>query len=440
MMSIRAIILTIGDELTGGHTVDTNSSYLAGHLAGLGIRVSRLETVGDDLELIARQIGIALDAADLIFITGGLGPTTDDITKEAVALATGRKMVIDQGLKARLEARFKGHASATAAVVDSLASIPENSGILKNRAGAAAGILIEHRGAQIFVMPGVPKEMEAVFTDEILPVLERLPRAEITLTRVLRTTGMSESAIAARLEPVIDEIEARLGYLPRPEGVELRLTASGPEQEVDRVLSESSRIIVAGLGVRVYSTDDEDINFVTGRMLIERGVTIAVAESCTGGLISHLLTQVPGISAVLERSVVSYSNRSKTDSLGVPAALIQRHGAASAEVAGSMACGVREIAGTDLGLSTTGIAGPGGGSEEKPVGLVYFGLAGEGLAGKDRAETGRMALSETGRMVFSETDRMVFRGSRDVVKLKAAVHGLELVRCRLLGKEAGTGG
>jgi len=429
VMSMRAIILTIGDELTGGHTVDTNSSYLAGHLAGLGISVSMLETVGDDLELIARRIGIALDAADLVFITGGLGPTDDDITKEAVALATGRKLVVDPGLKARMEARFKGYKSATPAVVDSLASIPENSGILQNSAGAAAGLMIEHGGARIFVMPGVPSEMKAVFADEIMPTLRDLPRPEITLTRVLRTTGMSESAIARKLEPVLEKIEARLGYLPKPEGVELRLTASGPEEKVSRVLSESARITVAALGERVYSTEGEDIHLVTGRMLIERGLTIAVAESCTGGLIGHLLTEVPGISAVLDRAVVSYSNQAKTDSLGVPAALIEKHGAVSAEVAEAMARGVRERAGTDLGLSTTGIAGPGGGSEEKPVGLVYFGLAGANAGSADAGGDGR-----------AETGRMVFRGSRSVVKLKAAVHGLDLVRCHLLATDSKAGG
>ncbi len=413
MRSMRAIILTIGDELTAGHTIDTNSSYLAGRIGEQGIRVCRLETVGDDVKVIARRIEIALDDADLVFITGGLGPTSDDITKEAVALATGRKMVIDPGLRAQLEARFAQYTTATPAVVDSLAGIPERSEIIENRAGAAAGFSIEHGDARIFVMPGVPHEMEAVFVHGILPILRRLPRPEVTITRVLKTTGLSESTIAGELEPVIDEIEAGLGYLPRPGGVELRLTACGPEDRVMRILSESTRIIVAALGERVYSTEGEDIHFVVGRMLIDRGLTIAVAESCTGGLIGHLLTQVPGISAVFDRAIVAYSNSAKTDSLDVPAALIEEHGAVSPEVAEAMARGVRERAGTGIGLSTTGIAGPGGGTEEKPVGLVYFGLA--DLEG-------------------SETGRMVFRGSRETVKIKAAVHGLDLVRCHLLGR------
>ena len=450
-MSMRAIILTIGDELTGGHTVDTNSSYIAKHLAGLGVRVSRLETVGDDQELIARQIREALAAADLVFITGGLGPTTDDITREGVALATGRKLLVHPGLRARMEARLRSYKTATPAVLDLLASVPEGAGILPNSAGAAAGLVIEHEGGRIFVMPGVPGEMKAVFDQEILPILKRLPRPEITLTRVLKTTGMSESAIAARLNPVIGGIEARLGYLPGPEGVELRLTAGGAEDRVRRVLSESMRIIESVLGERIYSTEGEEIHFVTGRLLIESGHTIAVAESCTGGLIGHLLTEVPGISAVLDRAVVAYSNQAKTDSLGVPAALIERHGAVSAEVAEAMARGVRERAGTDLGLSTTGIAGPGGGSEKKPVGLVYFGLAGPGIAGgaanggaegAGDAESGSGdsgSKSRRGRD-RTETDRKVFRGSRSIIKLRAAVHGLDLVRCRLLAARTGAGG
>lgn len=419
MRSMRAIILTIGDELTGGHTVDTNASYLAGRIGELGIKVSRIETVGDDTEVIARQLLIALEAADLILLTGGLGSTTDDITKEAVALATGRKMVIDPGLRSELEARLKSYRTATPAVLDSLAGIPEGSEIIQNPVGAAAGLFIKQGDARIFVMPGVPSEMEAVFVDGVLPILGRLPRPEITVTRVVKTTGMSESAIAGRLEPLIGKIQARLGYLPRPEGVELRLTATGPGETVDRLLSESTGIIVAALGERVYSTKGEDIHFVLGRMLIDRGLTIAVAESCTGGLIGHLLTQVPGISSVLDRAVVAYSNGAKTDSLGVPAALIEEHGAVSAEVAQAMARGVRDRAGTDIGLSTTGIAGPGGGTQEKPVGLVHFGLAGPD---------------------GSDTSRMVFRGSREIVKIRAAVHGLDLVRCRLLGTEAGAGG
>jgi nicotinamide-nucleotide amidase len=332
-------------------------------------------------------------------------------------------------------------------VVDLLASVPEGAGILPNRVGAAAGLVIEQAGVRIFVMPGVPREMEAVFADEILPILRRLPRPEITLTRVLKTTGMSESSITRRLKPVIERIEAGLGYLPRPEGVELRITAGGARDRVERVLSESTGIIVETLGERVYSTEGEDIHFVTGRMLIESGLTIAVAESCTGGLIGHLLTEVPGISAVLDRAVVSYSNQAKIDTLGVPAALIEKHGAVSAEVAEAMALGVRERAGTDLGLSTTGIAGPGGGSEEKPVGLVYFGLASPGLEGlrlaaADAEAAGAVAdagAADSGGDSRAETVRMVFRGSRSVIKLKAAVHGLDLVRCRLLGIQGEAG-
>ncbi len=407
---MRAIILTIGDELIGGHTLDTNSSYLAGRLGELGISVARLETVGDDPDEIARQAGIAIEEADLVLVTGGLGPTADDITKEGVARATGRKLVVDPGLRAQLEARFKGHPSATPDVVESLARVPEDCEILQNRVGAAAGLAIETGGKHIFVMPGVPREMEDVFTHCVLPALQGLPRREVKVTRVLKTTGMSESAIAEKLKPVREKIEAGLGYLPMPGGVELRLTASGPEGKVRLMLSEGIDIIACALGDRLYSTEGEDLHFVVGRMLLERGRTLAVAESCTGGLIGHLLTEVPGISAVLDRSVVAYSNSAKIDSLNVPAELIERHGAVSPEVAEAMARGVKDRAGTDIGLSTTGIAGPDGGTEEKPVGLVYFGLA---LA------------------AGAETHRMVFRGSREIVKLKAAVFGLDLLRCRL---------
>jgi nicotinamide-nucleotide amidase len=270
---------------------------------------------------------------------------------------------------------------------------------------------IEHEGRHVYVLPGVPREMKSIFEGAVMASLKRLPKDEVTKTRVIRTTGLQESEIAANLGPIVPELDVKLGYLPRVEGVDLRLTASGPDQpSVTGVLDAAAGKVVPLLGDRVYSTDGEDLGLVVGNMLMQTGTSIAVAESCTGGLIGHLLTQVPGISACLERVVVAYSNKAKIDSLSVGGNLIEEHGAVSREVAAAMAEGVRDIAGTDLGISTTGIAGPTGGTDAKPVGLVYIGLADESAC----------TVSENR-----------FAGSRDAVKARAAIRALDLVRGRL---------
>jgi nicotinamide-nucleotide amidase len=241
-----------------------------------------------------------------------------------------------------------------------------------------------------------------------------MPRDEVSGSRIIKTTGIRESEIAANLAPVSADLAVSLGYLPMTAGVDLRLTAVGDDPAaVTRRLDEATEKILPLLGAYVFSTAGEDLNLVVANALMESGITLAVAESCTGGLIGHLLTQVAGISACLDRVIVSYSNRAKVDSLAVGEDILEAHGAVSREVAEAMATGVRRLAGTDLGLSTTGIAGPSGATKTKPVGLVYVGLA------------------HPGGCVVSE---QVFPGSREAVKLRAAIHALNMIRTHLAEK------
>lgn len=410
---MRVTVLTIGDEIVGGHTVDTNAAYIARRLGELGLRVWQIASVGDD----AGEIRAALEratASDLVFVTGGLGPTHDDITKQVVAETTKRPLVIDADLQAALRLRFGGRAGARPEVIDSLATVPEGARLLDNPLGAAPGIAIDSEGTRIYLMPGVPREMEAVFEETIAAEIDALSKTEFTKSRLIRTIGLRESQIVEKLEDTMPSLGVSVGFLPAGGAVDLRLVASADDEEAAIAALESAAARIARvLGRNVYSTKGEDLNVVVGKMLIESGVTVAVAESCTGGLIGHLLTDVAGISACLERDVVTYSNRAKIDILGVAEALIGKHGAVSRQVAEAMAHGVRQAAGTHLGVATTGIAGPTGGSPEKPVGLVYVGLAhADGCTVTDN----------------------VFPGSREIVKVRAAVHALDLVRCHLLDR------
>ena len=410
---MRVTVLTIGDEIVGGHTVDTNAAYISRRLGELGLRVRNIASVGDDVGEIRGELERAA-ASELVFVTGGLGPTHDDITKQAVAETTKRPLVIDCDLQAALRLRFDGRAGVRPEVIDSLATVPEGARLLDNPLGSAPGIAIDFQGTRIYLMPGVPSEMKAVFEGTIAAEISALSKTEFTKSRLVRTIGLRESQIVEKLTGTMPSLGVRVGFLPARGAVDLRLVASAGDEEAAMAALESAAVRIARvLGRNVYSTEGEDLSFVVGKMLIERGVTIAVAESCTGGLIGHLLTDVPGISACFERDVVTYSNQAKTDSVGVTEALIEKHGAVSRQVAEAMACGVRQAAGTHLGVATTGIAGPTGGSREKPVGLVYVGLA--------HADGGTV------------TDN-VFPGSREIVKIRAAMHALDLVRYHLVDK------
>lgn len=408
---MKAAILVIGDEITSGHTLDTNSNYLANALNQIGISVVEIVSVGDEIDQISSEVKSLLGKADILITTGGLGSTHDDITKKAMAKALSRNLVVDQSVIDRIKARLEPHRVPKSWMLEAIATIPEGSVIFDNPSGLAPGIGIAEGQKMIYLLPGVPWEMEAIFETAIADHIVKHAFGKTLRKRVLRTAGLAESEVSERLGDWLAKTQVRVGMLPQISGVTLRLTAIHDDpQQAEQLLNEATTRIVDLLGESVYSTQGESLEYVVGNMLIQRGIKVAVAESCTGGLIGHLLTEVPGISACLDRVVVTYSNSAKIDLLGVPRELIETFGAVSDEVAEAMARGVREKAGADIGLSTTGIAGPSGGSEQKPVGLVYMAVA------DSRAVT---------------VEKRVFRGSRSAIKMRAAYHTLNMLRLLL---------
>lgn len=409
-----AEVLTIGDELLIGQVINTNQAFIAEALNGIGVDVARMTTVGDDAAAIQSAFAAAEKSADLVIVTGGLGPTHDDITRTVVCRFFGTTLVRNQAVLDHIAAIFRERNLALTPLNEDQALVPATARVLHNPAGTAPGLLFEREGKSFIVLPGVPHEMKAIMMESVLPYLA--PRVSGTVIRhhTLRTTGIAESHLAAEIGNVGDFLNgATLAFLPSPTGVRLRITvhakddatASGQVQAIEDQLT-------ARIGKYVYGTGEDELETVLGRILMERRMTIAVAESCTGGLIASRITDVSGSSAYFERGVVAYSNASKTNLLGVPASMIDAHGAVSSEVAAAMAAGVRRASGTDIGLSTTGIAGPTGGTPEKPVGLVWIGFA-------DAAES--IALK--------------FNFGRDRLRTKerAAQAALELVRRKVLG-------
>ena len=410
-------IITIGDELLIGQIINTNQAYIAEKLNALGVRVDRMTTAGDDIAAILGAFAEAWERRDVVIVTGGLGPTHDDITKKAVCQFFQSDLDSRNELRTHIQALMKARNMPWSDSAEEQTLFPSKATLVPNPVGTAAGMLFEQHGKYFFVLPGVPYEMKEMVDQSIVPFLAARVTDSVIRHRTLRTTGISESHLAARLGD-IDELlgGAKLAFLPSPRGVRLRISvqASDPAS-ADRSVSEVEGRIRGKVDQFIYGVGDEELEEVLGKLLTERRLTVAVAESCTGGLIADRITNVSGSSVYFERGVVAYSNRSKGDLLGVPSELINQHGAVSKEVAEAMALGIRRAAGTDIGLSTTGIAGPTGGSAEKPVGLVWVGIA-DGR--------GNLAI------------KFNFGEGRARVKERASQAALELVRRRLLENES----
>ena len=370
-------IVTIGDELLLGFTIDTNAAHLARALSALGIRIVRRTTAGDEPESIASAVRDALDRTGAVITTGGLGPTADDRTKPVIAELFGRGMILDETILSALEARWlKRFGQPLPATNRQQAMVPTGATILHNRHGSAPGIWLEdERGRWVAMLPGVPREMRGMLADTIVPLLQDRvgSDARVVRSRTVRTANISESALADRLaEHARGVLGLSLAFLPGDDGVDLRVTVSGlPEDEAERVLGEAAAILRERAGSVVYGEGDDDLAALVVRECEARGDTIAVAESCTGGLLGGRLTAVPGSSRVFQGGVIAYANDVKTRELGVAAGDIEVHGAVSEAVARAMATGVRERFGTTVGIGVTGIAGPDGGTEDKPVGTVW---------------------------------------------------------------------
>ncbi len=376
MKAPNAEIVSIGTELLQAASVDTNSLYLVEQLQGVGIEVSYRTVVGDDRQRIQQVLRQALHRADEEVDTGGLGPTQDDRTRDALADVSGRRLVLHSKTLNGIEERFARRAVAMPEAAKRQAWVPEGFVVLDNRHGTAPGLLWEEGERLLVALPGPPREMHPLFVDQVLPVLLRKTgNGQRIRARTVKVCGLFESQVEERMKELLHGDHPPVSLLARPGEVHVRVTAAGRGEEVESQLQLWEEKLRNLLGEAVFGVDEERLEEAIGWLLRRAGKTVAIAESCTGGLICHRITNVPSSSDYFKRGIVSYSNRAKEDLLGVPFSMIERHGAVSPEVAVAMAVGVRRVAGTDLGVGVTGIAGPGGGTETKPVGLTFIALA-----------------------------------------------------------------
>jgi nicotinamide-nucleotide amidase len=413
---VKAQILAIGSELLTPLRADTNAVFLTEKLLELGIEVMARTTVSDELPVLESVFRTALAEADLVISTGGLGPTDDDRTREAAAAALGLGLTRNQALIELLRERFARYGRVMATVNEQQADVIDGATVLPNLRGTAPGQWVESGGRLLVLLPGPPREMTALFERQVAPRLREHAGGRVLLTRVLRIASMSESDVEQLVAPIYKGCaNPRTTILGAPGQVELHLTAQGPDASfAEQRLEELASALRERLAGRVFSESGEELQEVVARLLRERRLTLAVAESCTGGLLATRLTDVPGSSAYLDRGFVTYSNRAKLEELGVDRQLLETHGAVSEPVARAMAAGARERAGSALGVGITGIAGPDGGSPTKPVGLVFIALEGE---------------------LGSHVRRAHFPGARDRVRRQASQAALELLRLALLGFE-----
>ena len=427
----RAEIIAIGTELLLGGRLDTNSLFLVERLAALGIEVRFKSVVGDEKQDIASALRTASRRADVVLLTGGLGPTVDDCTRQAVAQVTGRSLRQRKDALESMRQRLAAWGRIPSQSQLRQALIPVGAEVLFNPVGSAPGFALTWNGCLVAALPGVPREAEEMFDVSLAPRLatEKVmskPRAWIE-RRVLQTFGLIESEVDQRLEGLVQAgSDVRLGLLASPMGVSVSLTAcvARSSQAATKLLDDLVQEVRRRLGSHVYAEGADSMEMVVGRLLTQHHFTLSLAESCTGGLIGHRLTQVPGSSSYFDRGIICYSNEAKHELLDVPLTLLRRYGAVSAEVAASMAKGARRRSRADIGLSVTGIAGPGGATDHKPVGLVYIGLDAAGRGLSRRFRTARI------------TQMFRFHGDRQTVKLRASQAALDMLRRWLLSARA----
>ena len=411
-----AEVLAIGTEMLLGELVDTNTAWISRRLAALGVGIYRHTTVGDNLGRIAAALQEAASRADLVITTGGLGPTSDDLTNEALARATGRRMVEYAEAREHVERKFREFGRKPSPSNYKQALFPEGTTLIPNPLGTAMGALLESDGTLFATLPGVPQEMRGMFEETLVPLIRERSEGAI-VSRTLWFVGLGESALAERVQDLLDAENPTVAPLAGQGKVRLRITArAATPEEAERQIEPVAREILSRLGRYYFGEDEETLESVVGRLLTEKGRTLALAESCTGGLLAKRLTDIPGSSRYFKEGLVTYSNEAKERLLGVPRELLVRYGAVSEEVARAMAEGVRRLADSDYGLSVTGIAGPEGGTPEKPVGLVWVGLAD---AGGTRAE--KLNLTAWSR-------------SREAIRERSASGAFDLLRRRLEGR------
>jgi len=373
---MRAELVSIGTELLLGQIVDTNAAYLAAKLAEIGVGVYFKTTVGDNLERARLALEQALARSDALVCTGGLGPTADDVTSEAVAALTGTQLVLHQPSLDHIQRLFHHRQLPLLDSHRKQALIPSGALPLPNPVGSAPGYILELRGKLIAALPGVPSEMRAMAEESLLPYLAERTGGELVIkSRVLRFAGIGESMLEERTRELFASENPTIAYLAQPGEAHLRITArAASRSQADAMIAAMQQAVLERLGEAYFGADQDTLESAVGARLRQLGLTLATAESCTGGLLGDRITNIPGSSAYYQGGVVSYSNRAKVELLGVPSPVIAAHGAVSAETALAMAGGARARLRADLALAITGVAGPGGGTAAKPVGLVYLAL------------------------------------------------------------------
>ncbi len=413
---MQAIIVAVGDELIRGRTVDTNSAHLAMRLAERGIPTAAHLTVGDDEGAIAAMISQAAETATVVIVTGGLGPTPDDVTRHGVARAMHVELVLNQHCLRQIEAFFARRGRRMVSTNRVQAMIPATAEPLANPEGTAPGIAARLGEAQLFALPGVPHEMRRMFEDGVMP---RLPAQRgVILSHMIHTYGAGESDVAAKIRDLMARgANPTVGTTAAAGLISIRIVAAADAPGAAReLLAGVTAVVKQRLGRLVVGDSDQTMASVVGELLVRRGETVATAESCTGGLIGEMITHVSGSSAYYRGGVIAYADEVKVNQLGVDPDILARNGAVSEQVAAAMAQGARTRLGATWAVSTTGIAGPTGGTEEKPVGLVWFGRAGpDGVAAV----------------------RRVFPGTRTIVQRRAALSALNDVRLALLEQAGG---
>ncbi len=413
---MNAMILSIGDELISGLTINSNAAWLARELSALGINCVSQLTVSDDQAAIVAAIRKSLGQCDVMLITGGLGPTEDDLTRASLAQAMGEPLVPDEAALADLESFFNRIKRAMTPNNRLQAMRPVSARCVANSCGTAPGIIARCGNTDIFVMPGVPMEMKTMFDRSFHPILNAVTGGMVRQISKLNICGAGESWIGAQIADLMQRgANPAVGTTVHDGIVSLRIYASGKRDTVAAMIAQTSEAVRQRLGALIFSENDVPLEQVVGNALTQRKQTIATAESCTGGMVAMMLTNIPGSSKYFSRGWVTYSNDSKIMELGVDAELIRRCGAVSKQVAMAMAVRAREKADATWGISITGIAGPDGGSPEKPVGLVYIGIAGP----------------EDGGTVYVREGH--FPGDRQTVRLRSSQMALTLLRLKLDG-------
>ncbi len=410
---LTAEIIAIGSELLTPDRTDTNSLWLTEKLNGIGIEVKQKTVVGDDDARLEEAIKDALRRSPVIILTGGLGPTEDDITRKVAARALARRLIFDEKVLESIRSRFEMMGRGMPEINSRQAMVIQGAEILDNPNGTAPGMFIEYEKHSVALLPGPPREMKPMFENFVLPKLVAKAGDVRVVRRILRVAGMGESAVDERIAPIYTQYKnPQTTILFNKSEIEIHLMAQArTEQEAELLIDGLAGQIEDQLGHSIFAFRGEKMEEVVGLRLAVGGFTLAVAESCTGGLIAERLTSVPGSSVYFKEGVVAYSNDAKIRTLGVDSELILEHGAVSAEVAEAMAEGIKARADVDFGISVTGIAGPGGGTEEKPIGLVFIALA-------DDAHT--------------EHRRLRIPGDRHLIRWRSSQAALDLLRRRLI--------